>query len=147
MSTPSLQRHKFASDYSQGSSPYWLVPCSDSRHAKTMFAIGMMRHQPDLPVSCIRRTPTAIDGNNSAKVTNVLSVSPIKPQTKPRIKVKSQNHQYSDLDALPLKLTYLLKHVEIDCPNVITLLIKKLRSSNIFILLLSLLAELPQTNR
>lgn len=63
-----------------GFSPYWLLPGVESMHAKTNNTIAPINgtktintHQPDLSVSCKRRTATAKLGrNNAAQATKLI---------------------------------------------------------------------------
>ena len=85
-------------------------------------------HHPDLFMSCSRLAPTAKLGNSKPRATKVVIIpvesgsvpskilSAIDP-TVPIKKLNKKNHQYSDLEALPLKSAYFFKHVSTDCTN------------------------------
>ena len=68
-------------------------------------------HQPLFPMSCMRRTPSAIPGMNVAIPKSDCSRSPGKktsstPAAALAISVKSTNHQYSDRLARPENCAY-----------------------------------------
>jgi len=78
-----------------------------------MIVIAINCHQPDLPTSCRRLAPTAIEGKKQAAtaiqyITPFPEVSPIEAsQILPpssSIVAKRKNHQYSEREPLPLKL-------------------------------------------
>ena len=73
-------------------------------------------HQAERSISWSRRTCTAKEGRSRIN----LKIHPITGMNTIAT-VNNTNHQYSDRDALPLKLMYLLKHVLIDSAKVKTL--------------------------
>jgi len=68
-------------------------------------------HQPDLLVSCNRRTSTAREGSRNIRLmiseTTRLKIAMITVTTKQN----KANHQYSDRVARPVKSTYFVRQV------------------------------------
>lgn len=85
------------------------------KYISTRFAIGIRHnryHQPLRPVSCKRRTPTAIVGMNTTKAQMILITG-----MQPKIKLSKTNHHNSERRARPLNVAYLPKQVLIDSKN------------------------------